>query len=292
MNAHDVDPDLVLEFCARKGCSYPGVLLFFDWLDPITAFSLEELGQLLNAMFEYARYGSIPVFEDRALLICWAHIQPRLDQDRYNWAWKIVSSYYANYCKDAKKAGEPLACFEVWFKREIDALSGPAADRPEPDGIRTQSGAAQRVPDDTQPTNTIPTPVTIPAATPAPACSEERDRAAEFAVLWDRYPRHDAKTLAEKAYDAVSAPLETLLRAIEQQIQSDQWQRDNGRFIPQLATWLSQERWSDTLARSGAGYQRHDAPLSPEMLDAVQRMLAEPDEQDNPDEQGVPDALF
>ena len=188
MSAHDVDPDLVLEFCARKGCNYPGVLLFFDWLDPITAFSLEELGQLLNAMFEYARYGSIPVFEDRALLICWAHIQPRLDQDRYNWAWKIVSSYYANYCKDAKKAGEPLACFEVWFKREIDALSGPAADRPEPDGIRTQSGAAQRVPDDTQPTNTIPTPVTIPAATPAPACSEERDRAAEFAVL-DMMPR-------------------------------------------------------------------------------------------------------
>ena len=286
MAAYNVNPEMVLEYCARKGCVYPGVLVYFDWIDPITAFSLDELGQLLIAMIAYAKSGSIPEFEDRALRISWAHIQPRIDQDRCNWALKTASSYYANYCKDAKKAGEHFAGFETWLKRELTALSVSAEDRPEPDGSSTKPGTAQRIPDDAQPTTAAPTAATVSTSvsTPTPSCMEERDRTKEFELLWERYPRHDARALAEKAYDAVTAPLDTLLRAIAQQSLSDQWQRDNGRFIPQLAKWLNQERWSDTLPCSNAGYQRHDAPVSPAMLSAIQRMMANPDEQGDPDE--------
>ena len=37
------------------------------------------------------------------------------------------------------------------------------------------------------------------------------------------------------------------MRALETQKKSDQWQRDNGAFIPHASTWLNQQRWEDEL---------------------------------------------
>ena len=48
-----------------------------------------------------------------------------------------------------------------------------------------------------------------------------------------------------KAFRRVKAPLETLLTAIDRQKRGDQWSRDNGRYIPNPATWLNQGRWED-----------------------------------------------
>ena len=35
--------------------------------------------------------------------------------------------------------------------------------------------------------------------------------------------------------------------AVDQQRNSIQWQREEGRFIPLPTTWLNQERWDDVL---------------------------------------------
>ena len=37
----------------------------------------------------------------------------------------------------------------------------------------------------------------------------------------------------------------TILKAIEVAKQSEQWQKENGKFIPFPATWLDSERWLD-----------------------------------------------
>lgn len=39
--------------------------------------------------------------------------------------------------------------------------------------------------------------------------------------------------------------LDTMLTAIEQAKGSEQWQRDQGRYIPNPSTWLGQRRWED-----------------------------------------------
>jgi hypothetical protein len=38
-----------------------------------------------------------------------------------------------------------------------------------------------------------------------------------------------------------------MVKAIEVQKKSEQWQRDNGQYIPHPSTWLNQRRWEDEM---------------------------------------------
>ena len=84
-------------------------------------------------------------------------------------------------------------------------------------------------------------------------------RGAGFDQFWTSYPKKVGKEAAKKAFDRVNVPVETLLAAIERQKCSDQWSRDNGRYIPNPATWLNQGRWEDELEQreeAGSGEQQ------------------------------------
>lgn len=99
-----------------------------------------------------------------------------------------------------------------------------------------------------------------------------------FDRFWQAYPRKVGKGAAQKAFSKIREPLDVLLAALEQQKYGDQWTRDGGRYIPNPATWLNQERWQDEVsppsgAKLGQGVQRHDAPLSDLERQAVARML-------------------
>ena len=50
------------------------------------------------------------------------------------------------------------------------------------------------------------------------------------------------------------------------------WQRENGRYIPNPASWLNRNGWEDELPPGDV--QRHGAPLSPLAQAAVRRMMA------------------
>ena len=81
-----------------------------------------------------------------------------------------------------------------------------------------------------------------------------------FDAFWTAYPRKVAKAAAQQAWQKIKPTPElckTILAAVEQQKQTDQWRKDGGRFIPYPATWLNQERWTDEI--SGNGELTHDA---------------------------------
>ena len=69
-----------------------------------------------------------------------------------------------------------------------------------------------------------------------------------FPDFWQAYPRKTAKQAAIKAWNRI-APGEMLRmamhEALERQKQSQQWQAENGRYIPYPATWLNGRRWED-----------------------------------------------
>lgn len=97
----------------------------------------------------------------------------------------------------------------------------------------------------------------------------------QFEEFWAKYPKKVAKSTAKKAFEKVSAPLETLLTAIDRQKCSEQWSKDGGQFIPNPATWLNQERWNDELPQT----TRQEIPkgasgeLGNAELEAIQRVL-------------------
>lgn len=69
-----------------------------------------------------------------------------------------------------------------------------------------------------------------------------------FDALWRIYPRKDAKAAAQKKWDALKPDRETcraILTGLERDKRSEQWQRDGGKYIPMLSTYLNQRRWED-----------------------------------------------
>lgn len=68
-----------------------------------------------------------------------------------------------------------------------------------------------------------------------------------FDRFWTAYPKKVGKGAAEKAFlrARLNGHLPEVLKAIESQKHSEQWQKDGGQFIPNPATWLNQRRWED-----------------------------------------------
>ena len=68
-----------------------------------------------------------------------------------------------------------------------------------------------------------------------------------FEEFWKAYPKRIGKGAAEKAWDKakINGSLQEVLAAVDRQSKSDQWQKDNGQFIPNPATWINQKRWLD-----------------------------------------------
>jgi hypothetical protein len=75
-----------------------------------------------------------------------------------------------------------------------------------------------------------------------------RDASASFEVFWAQYPNRKAKQDALKAWlklnpdEALQA---SILKAIAQQRQGEDWVKEGGRFVPHASTWLNGKRWLD-----------------------------------------------
>ncbi len=104
-----------------------------------------------------------------------------------------------------------------------------------------------------------------PPSTNLPQCnieSPEKEKAmgvgdsfSDFERVYAAYPRKEAKGLARAAWrnlarsNSLPAP-SVILEAIERFKGTTNWQRENGRFIPQLSNFLKGERWNDPLSEA------------------------------------------
>ncbi len=110
-----------------------------------------------------------------------------------------------------------------------------------------------------------------------PKGATKREKEQQFEEFWAAYPKKVAKSSAKKAFEKVSAPLETLLTAIGRQKCSEQWSKDNGQFIPNPATWLNQERWNDELSpmNNATVPKGASGTLGEAELEAIRRVLSD-----------------
>ena len=69
--------------------------------------------------------------------------------------------------------------------------------------------------------------------------------AQNFEKFWEAYPKKRDKQGAFKAFKKIDVDIDVLLRAIEKQKQSKDWQKDDGQYIPYPSTWLNGHRWED-----------------------------------------------
>jgi phage replication O-like protein O len=76
----------------------------------------------------------------------------------------------------------------------------------------------------------------------------KKEYTCSFERFWSTYPKKTAKATAQKAWNKIKPDdnlVSVILKALEQQKNSAQWQKDNGQFIPYPVTYLNQRRWED-----------------------------------------------
>ena len=93
----------------------PGIMLYFDILEPIRVLPDADKGRLLVAMLEYGQTGTVPVF-DGMLALAWGFVKPGIDKDAETYNRTVLKRQYATFCRDQKKKGEPEISFEEWVK--------------------------------------------------------------------------------------------------------------------------------------------------------------------------------
>jgi len=81
-----------------------------------------------------------------------------------------------------------------------------------------------------------------------------------FELFWQAYPRKKSKGQAEKAFAKVNPDeqlLATMLATIERATKSEDWLKDEGKYIPHPATWLNARGWEDEIQDKGGGNGAH-----------------------------------
>ena len=130
----------------------PGIMLYFDILEPIRVLPDADKGRLLVAMLEYGQHGTVPQF-DGMLALAWGFVRPSIDRDSETYNRTVLKRQYASFCRDQKRRGEPEITFEEWL-------------------IASDNGLHQVISNDTKwyPTTTsTATAATIPSTTTTPS---------------------------------------------------------------------------------------------------------------------------
>ena len=69
-----------------------------------------------------------------------------------------------------------------------------------------------------------------------------------FNKFYSIYPKRIARLVALKSFEKINPDnslLEAILSDIERRKKSEDWTKDNGKYIPYPATYLNQQRWND-----------------------------------------------
>lgn len=94
----------------------PGIMLYFDILEPIRELPDADKGRLLVAMLEYGQSGKVPQFDGAlGLTLAWGFIRPKIDKDSEEYNKTVLKRQYATFCRDRKRKGEPEVGFEEWL---------------------------------------------------------------------------------------------------------------------------------------------------------------------------------
>ena len=93
----------------------PGIMLYFDILEPIRVLPDADKGRLLVAMLEYGQNGTLPHFEGM-LALAWGFVKPKIDKDEGEYNLSVLRRQYATACRERRRKGELEITFDEWLK--------------------------------------------------------------------------------------------------------------------------------------------------------------------------------
>ena len=231
----------------------------FEFLEELDGLSDEEYGRLIRAMQAYSIDGTEPDFDGVERLF-WKRCRNTIDRFCESYEKRNKSN-----AENGAKGGRP----------KKDSVSEETQENPKnPMGFsETQNNPS--VSEETQKSQSKTKAKTKTNIIPPISPRGTRRTDAEFEILWNAYPTKVGKQPARKAFDKVKVPVETLVAAIDRQKYSSQWSKDGGQYIPNLSTWLNQERWNDELPTGNEkpGWEDGRRQLDDDERAAIQKMF-------------------
>lgn len=238
---------------AAKQCGVNGALLLWNfryWIDENIAnnrnfhdgryWTYQSMDALCKT-FDYLTANQIRTAIDK--LVKGGYIVKgnynKSSYDHTTW-YSITEAGYAVFSDFCGKNATFKNHNSICEKTQIEAGIFPNRDGLQPKSIR----GTYNIPYDS--TNNIP------PNPPMGGMGETADADSEFDRFWAEYPRKQGKGAALKAYRKARKKItaEEMLSAVRRQKTSWDWTKDGGQYVPQPATWLNQERWSDELRDS------------------------------------------
>ena len=82
-----------------------------------------------------------------------------------------------------------------------------------------------------------------------------------FQAFWEKYPKKVGKKAAWKAWQKLNYTDQLgvqIMHGLTGACNSEQWTKDDGRYIPHPATWLNGERWEDDMKPAKPKNNKYD----------------------------------
>ena len=252
----------------------PGIMLYFDILDPIRVLPDADKGRLLVAMLEYGQSGKVPQFEGM-LALAWGFVQPSLDRDDEAYQNSVSQRKYAAFCKQRAAHDLPKIPFEEWMDMSDDERLWRSKNDNGP--LRTVVPVSSRYPTTTPTTTPTTASSTTSSTTTTPTAECCGGQESVFYQLWMQYPeeRRGSRRMAAQVFGLeITSPEDaaTALDNLEQWKRSEQWIKEDGRYVPYLDNWLSRQTWKEKPKKLAGGQARE---LDEDDILAIRRMLAE-----------------
>ena len=221
------------------------IRLYYDQLESLTPYSDAEVGRLIRGLLEFAQNGTEPDFKGNERFI-WPTLRGAVERD---------AEQYASKCAKLRENGRQGG-------RKPNGFNENQMVSQEPNGFENNQKPPRQ--DKDKDKDTIP-PI-------SPSKGDER-----FEKFWAAYPkcRRTGKGAARKAFAKLKVTeelLDTMLKALERQKQSSQWNRDGGQYIPMPSTWLNQTRWEDDAEDVPFEADPYDEPVQPKWFTSWESM--------------------
>ena len=157
----------------------PGIMLYFDILEPIKVLPDADKGRLLVAMLEYGKTGTVPAF-DGMLALAWGFVKPKIDKDEEAYKDSVTQREYAAFCKKRRRLNLSKIPFEEWldlpeYERERLSTSDNDLQRPV-DFVASRYPTTSTTPTPSTSTNTSTSITTAAAATTNDDATAAADR--------------------------------------------------------------------------------------------------------------------
>ena len=194
------------------------VPIFFDWLDTTQDLTPEEKGNLIDAVVAYASGKEYEHLLTGGCKIAFRFLKGQVDRN-------------AAISDARSKAGSS--------KKEQHESDGSNGE---------QNETNENKPEQNETKSVIEKENNKEKENKKQEREQKQEVQARFDRFWSEYPRHEGKQNAIKAFQKINPDdelTEIMIRAVQKQKTSAQWQENGGQYIPHPATWLNGRRWED-----------------------------------------------